>query len=224
MGYIDALPVNQIVSAKNDMIIELPATIPLKKNEVQAAGVINFVHVMREAQKVAENHANSWRNFRVGAVLHAYDLDPERPRLGQFFGANIKPSEDSDINIHAEQMAIRKARDAGFGWIAILGVWGKPQEDHVSGLVASTLHPCGRCREMFTDEVPEIDDDTLIMSGSNGLEVCEIYKTDELYAYHEGGQEITLSRLDLSDAAIDSGLTDAQAIDFIFTKLQNTAS
>ncbi len=166
-------------------------------------------------QRAAESagRAVSWRNFKVGAAALAVDLVDMR--MGTLTGMNIKPAEDSPVNIHAEQVVLAKARSLRMTRVICLSVWGEPQADSSSGILSSTLHPCGLCRHMLcSPDIPEVTEQTLIMSGNGNFSNCEIYTPPELVEYHEARSDqrkpllaVSLSNETLHDRAADEHLT-----------------
>ncbi len=171
-----------------------------------------FALLTRRAQESAKR-AVSWRGFKVGAAALAVNLEDKR--MGTVVGMNIKPAEDSQTNIHAEQVAVAKARAFGLSRILALNVWGEPQADSTSGIISPTLHPCGLCRTFLCrPEAPEITDQTFIMSGNGDFSYCEIYTPSELAAYHAAPAEqrqpllaLSLSDETLHDPEADNRLT-----------------
>lgn len=76
----------------------------------------------REAAK----QAISWRKFNVGAT--AIMVNFEQGAMGYLNGFNVKPaSGTSELNIHAEQMAISKGRKAHLDRVVALSVIANPQ-------------------------------------------------------------------------------------------------
>ena len=214
MTYMDNYPDKYLLESKSDA--ELPYIIPPNSaGEVAVASITNLVYMIRLSREAGMKHAQSWREFKVGAAVIGCAIESEEKKWGIFTGANIKPAEVTDINIHAEQMALAKLRRAGMTWVPAMAVWGETQEDHQSGISSLTLHPCGRCRGMFVDEVPEIDHRTTILSGNADASINEIYSLEELIEHHasDGANELTV--VDFSDEATGNRIADEQIARYV---------
>ncbi len=148
---------------------------------VGIAAINSLIWEIRAANMISET-ARSWRNYRVGAAVLAYNF--ENPAMGSFVGANFKPEEGGGPNIHAEQAALAKARTAGLDHAIGIAVWGDPSDLDANPSQSPTLRPCRRCSEMFTT-APEVHPDTLILSGNTDLTTCEFYTAGELAKYYE---------------------------------------
>jgi cytidine deaminase len=163
---------------------------------VFGANVLLALHRAREARE----HAISYRDFTVGAALMAFKLFPATMQIHA--GVNIKPEQDSVINVHAEQLALQKIKDFGGDIITIVAVVGELQEDTQSGRLAETLHPCGLCREKL-DASGLIDQQkSLIVSALPDLRTIEMYSFSALQAFHDshdtsGIYSVTLPDLEL---------------------------
>ncbi len=154
------------------------------------------MHRAREARKLA----NSWRNFNVGAsaislrIKAGAEFSPARFQVLE--GVNVKPEEESKINIHAEQQALQKARDYGFNAVSMLVVVGEPQPDQQTGRESPTLHPCGLCREFMGND-PLIDNNnTLIASVLPSFQTIEMYDLQALRDLHDE-KPAAIARFDL---------------------------
>lgn len=124
-------------------------------------------HLILRAREAALLHAASWRNFRVGAAVYAWDSKRHAQgdfgrRWRVFTGANLKPTEEGH-NVCAEQLAIGAARNDGYERILGCAVVGEPQPDGATGILHRTLHPCSRCRGFLRD-LPEVHADTIIIT------------------------------------------------------------
>jgi hypothetical protein len=104
-------------------------------------------------------------------------------------GINIKPYEDSgSVNIHAEQLALKKIQEYGRNIITLIAVVGDLQADTQSGSIADTLHPCGLCRDALDASGLVDDERTLVVSALPDLQTLEFYSFGALKKFHEGGQ------------------------------------
>lgn len=147
---------------------------------ITPASLLFALHRAREARELAV----SYRDFNVGAAIVALGLGG--PASYQVLtGINIKPDETSELNGHAEQMAIYKANDRDFNAVSIVAVVGETQADKQSGNHMHTLHPCGLCRD-FMGEHPMIDDEaTLIATALPSLRTIELSSLAGLRRYHD---------------------------------------
>jgi cytidine deaminase len=141
----------------------------------------NMMAIIRAAAH-AEEMAESWRNYKVGAAVLAYNF--EARAFGVTVGANYKPQQGGGPNIHAEQVALAKARRIGFNEVFAIGVRADPEDDDANPRHLPTLPPCGRCKGMLAD-APEVSDRTLVLSANLDLRQCEIYSVGELLAYYD---------------------------------------
>ncbi|MGD0284160.1 MAG: hypothetical protein ABSB12_00995 [Candidatus Saccharimonadales bacterium] len=170
---------------------ELDHYIPLLSRELKPEGydpalialasINNFVSLIRSAAKSSEI-AVSWRNYIVGAAVLAYNLDT--PAMGATVGGNIKPEQTGGLNLHAEQIALAKARKIKLNCIFGIAVWGDPTDLDANPNHSPTRIPCRRCDKMFS-ELPEIKPETLIVSSNADLSVCELYTVEELRRYYQ---------------------------------------
>lgn len=142
------------------------------------------------AREAARKKSRSHRQFTVGCSIMAYQTGMYEktglwaPWYKMFTGANIKPDPGSNgPNIHAEEIAIGAAIQEDYDLIVAIVLAGETQEDHVSGLIMPTLHPCGRCR-IFFESLPEVKSDTIIMSVGLESDVCEIMTFEEVLIRH----------------------------------------
>ncbi len=163
---------------------------------ITPANVLRALHHAREARDLAV----SYRNFNVGAAVFALRNIPASTQI--ITGANIKPDKDSSVNVHAEQSAIKRARQAGYTAISIIAVVGETQNDQQSGHEMCTLHPCGLCRAMLKNS-PLIDNDlTLVATALPDLRTIELSSITKLDQYHEAHQFDAITRLDIPDLGL----------------------
>lgn len=155
----------------------------------------NLLFALVKARQARE-HAFSWRHFDVGAAIMALKAKPSLMRF--ISGVNIKPEEDSDINVHAEQLALKKLETDNFDMVSMVAVVGEIQHDQQSKKTMHTLHPCGLCRAVLLAS-PLIDKErTLIVSAVPDFSVIEIATILGLQKYHEedNASEITRYNFD----------------------------
>lgn len=186
-------------------LVEIPGSSFEPSRVALSAMTTALPFLIRQAGDTAGRWSDSYRGFRVGAAALAYSAG--HSVMAIMTGANIKPSPDSPINIHAETMAIAKARHWQVPNIYAMAVWGPTQPDQQSGIASPTLHMCGLCRAMAASpDTPEISDRTLIVSGNADFSVAELYTVPEIVAYHAAPeaerQPLTTIRLD--DEALDA--------------------
>jgi cytidine deaminase len=179
--------------------VDSPHFIPVLKDPNERRHAIlsltpgNLLYAMQCARE-AYPLAVSWRDFKVGAT--AVGVTPKYQFLT---GVNIKPDEDSSINIHAEQLALQKARDRGFTAVRMLVVVGNTQPDTQSGHEMHTLHPCGLCRQVIEDD-PMVDNEvTLIASTTPDFHTLELYNLEGLKSFNETGSEAGIARFSFPD-------------------------
>ena len=147
----------------------------------QAAFQRRRKNLIRRARKAAAR-ANSWRGFRVGCAVLAWN----GKKYQSFVGANVKPV-DGGSKFCSEWQAIGTARAEGFHLIVAVVVSGKPQMDQRSGFEPPTLHPCEACRFLMRN-ISEILDDTIILTVCNSEgpeEEMSFLELWELHRYHE---------------------------------------
>lgn len=148
-------------------------------NGVFGASVLLALHRAREAQELAV----SYRDFKVGAAVLYFTFKPAKMQIVS--GINIKPQEDSAINIHAEQLALQKMNDRNGDIISLIAVVGDVQPDTQSGRLAKTLHPCGLCREALLASGVVDDDRTLVVGALPDLRTIEMYPFGALTDFHQ---------------------------------------
>lgn len=143
------------------------------------ANILRALHRARDARNIAV----SYRDFTVGATTIALSKSPSQFQI--LAGINAKDAENTPLNMHAEQLALRKAQSYGADMISVIAVVGETQPDQQSGHEMHTLHPCGKCRTKLADS-PLIDNDaTLIFTALPSLRKIEISTVHSLKAYHE---------------------------------------
>lgn len=166
------------------------------EHELNPGNILAALHIAADARGLAVSH----RNFNVGAGILA--LKPQVARKQFFSGINAKPESVTQVNIHAEQLAIQKAKDRGFTVIRIVAVVGETQEDTQSGHQMCTLHPCGLCRTAMENS-PLIDNDkTLVVTALPDLRTIEVSNIRSLKRYHEEQDFSAIQRIDLPDLSI----------------------
>lgn len=126
------------------------------------------------AKRAAEQHAISYRDFKVGAS--AYVIDATNSRVGYFFGANFTPYKGAPKRC-AEMEVLTKARQAGFDRVIALATFGPSEHGDVNSVATTTLHPCAECREILDTE-PLVRDDTLIVTSNREGDVELLLKKD----------------------------------------------
>lgn len=195
------------ITAKMESLLSgLPSTETLEMElvfghygEIEAISTITppnillALHRARKARELAVSH----RTFNVGAAAVAVALG--KPRLQILTGVNIKPDEDSKLNVHAEQAALQKAIDRSYDRISVLAVVGDTQIDTQSGHPMHTLHPCGLCRDKLGDSKLVDPESTLIVSATPDLRTMEAYNLNQLRQYHRDPRSIKLARFELPD-------------------------
>jgi len=150
--------------------------------------LINLEFLANEAKKVAER-ARSYRGFRVGCALFAYN--PHAYYYNDvhkvFRGVNIKLGPNSH-KVCAEQAAINAAISEGYILIIAMAIAGIPQVDDHSGINSDTLHSCVNCREFF-GKLPEIKPDTLIRTAHlRKGDIYEEFTIRDLLRLHNSSQ------------------------------------
>lgn len=167
---------NPVYTSEHLILSQTPANLLLALNRA------------REAREIAI----SYRDFTVGASIVGLKANPS---FLQFIsGLNIKPEENSIINIHAEQLALTKLEEDGFDMVSMIAVVGELQADQQSGKTMHTLHPCGLCRDIMLDS-PIVDNElTLIVTAIPDFSVIEIANLASLRRFHEDGDESTITR------------------------------
>jgi len=163
-----------------DVIDQLSA---ISEEELALFTVTSLLHTIRRAEAISFQGI-SHRDFQVGAIAVATnDFSSVLARLSGF---NVKPDASGRVNIHAEQMAIEKAKKYGLNRILAFAVWGEPQPDTQSGRDSPTLHPCGLCRD-YMGKSGLIAPETIILSGGSDFRTAELYTYHELCEFHDGG-------------------------------------
>ena len=155
------------------------------------SNLLLLMHRAREAQ----NMAVSYRHFKVGAALLGLSFQPSNFQM--LTGVNVKPDEESQMNVHAEQTALQKAHDRHVDAVSMIVVVGETQSDKQSGKEMHTLHPCGLCRNvMLTD--PLVDNHaTLVASTLPDFSKIELYSVEDLRQFHENHDDTLIQRLEL---------------------------
>lgn len=158
---------------------------------VSTAAMNSLVVTLLGAEK-ARQHADSYRQFRVGAAAVAFFYGPRGRRSLNFaHGVNVKPIQGSDvINVHAEQMVMAgieasKAPDESV-YVPVMAVVGDLQPDQQSGEETLTLHPCGVCRDAFNQPDTPVDERTLFVSANPDFTVVEWFSLAALAKVHNG--------------------------------------
>ena len=163
---------------------------------IQPANILLALLRAREAQALAV----SWRDFKVGAAAVA--ISTGSPRFEIMTGVNVKPDEDSQMNVHAEQSALQKVRDRRYDRVSIVAVVGETQSDSQSGHTMHTLHPCGLCRSALGESKSVNAESTLIVSALPDMRTIEAYSLNQLKQYHQDPDSIELTRFSLPDMEI----------------------
>lgn len=145
--------------------------------------------MLYEAAERAREYAVSWREYAVGAAAFVaifQDGAPTQYRL--VYGANSKPSEHGDVNVHAEdvvnfsaQMKLRPGQRAIIPGMALIG---DLQPDQQSGIAMDTLPPCGICRGRYMCLEHSIGPETFTMTANPSFTKFEWYVIHALHAYH----------------------------------------
>lgn len=159
----------------------------------------NLLSVLLKARH-ARRHAVSYRQFDVGAAAFTMRLTPSGSQI--FTGANFKPSPESPYNIHAEQLAVERARLLGYEAVSMIGVVGETQPDQQSGHEMNTLHPCGKCRSALGNSALINRDSTLIATASPDLRIIELSTVTKLNRYHDNAEFHHLSQIELPDLSL----------------------
>lgn len=146
----------------------------------------DFVLQLLMETKARQSSAVSYRSFNVAAGAYAHKHGPRGYTIGRNIGVNVKVDGTDTINIHAEDVAVGKAKYQGFGDVSVLTVIGPTQEDHASSLHTSTLHPCGRCRGRLHNS-DMIRGDTLVVTARDDFTAIDISDLDGLRHLHDDG-------------------------------------
>ncbi len=179
--------------APRDIEVE---TISLNFHRTQLA---DFVLYLLLGTKEAQEKAVSYRSFNVAAGMLAVRPGLLGTNMGRFYGVNVKVDETDTINIHAEDMARKKARSAQFSAISVVAVIGPTQQDHASGLHTHALHPCGRCRDRLSHD-GLIKPDTLFVSATEDFTVIDVSSLEGIKRLHEDGDESGIATFKLNDS------------------------
>lgn len=150
----------------------------------------------REARELAV----SWRDFKVGASVVALGLGT--PRYQLLTGVNVKPDEESAMNVHAEQSALQKVDDRNYSAVSMVAVVGETQNDTQSGKKMHTLHPCGLCRNVLANHPCVHPDNTLIVSALPSLRIIEASSLNGLKAFHETGDDSRIHLIEFPEMEI----------------------
>ncbi len=140
---------------------------------------IRLIQRARQARK----KANSYRHFRVGCAVLAYNPNKLWQPVRIFAAANYKPDKKGERNDHAEQRVIEKARKAGYTEILMLVLVGDYQVDQQSGRESLTLHLCGHCRDLSVQS-PLITAHTIFIMERPDRTAREEFVRAELLRYH----------------------------------------
>lgn len=151
----------------------------------------NILFALNKAREARER-AVSYRDFRVGASIMSLRTNPSNVCF--YTGVNVKPEENSVINIHAEQLALNKLKEMGYDMVSMVVVVGETQPDQQSGKDMHTLHPCGLCRDKLLDSEYIDPDLTLIVCALPNFKTIEIASLNALKAFHETGDDSGLTR------------------------------
>lgn len=112
--------------------------------------------------------ARSWRNFDVGTACISIRGSSGASKIPWYvrFAANTK--EEGGEKYCGEQRLFDAALRKRVRHIVILGVVGKPQQDHGSGRKGITLETCERCRwrarGLMREKSPVLEPDTIVVS------------------------------------------------------------
>lgn len=144
------------------------------------------VYALIERAKAARQKARSWRDFKVGCSVLAYNREYalwDHPKYGErykaFDGWNIKLSQDAEWMVCAEEMAITAAISAGYSMIILVVVCGEFQADDKTGVSGTTLRPCTKCRKIMR-AVPIIHNRTRIVTIRPDESEHEVFTRHEL--------------------------------------------
>lgn len=189
-----------------DRIIPAPALRSTEEN----ARIISAE--LLPAAQAAREHAVSYREFLVGAAVLGILLNGEDSYVKT--GANIKPTKDGGINLHAEAIALDKLSLELTAAVPLIAVVGDVQPDQQSRKLLNTLHPCVDCRKKLCTH-PLIDKfDTIIATATPDLKAVELSRFSNLRAFHENaaitheqsGVVILTSKKGVSQAQLAEGL------------------
>lgn len=144
--------------------------------------------MLYEAAERAREYAVSWREFAVGAAALVAIFQAGAPTQYRLvYGANSKPSEHGDINVHSEDVidfsAQMKLRPEQRAIVPAMALIGDVQPDQQSGKTMDTLPPCGICRGRYMCLGHSIGPETLTMTANPGFTNFEWYVIHALHAY-----------------------------------------
>jgi cytidine deaminase len=151
-------------------------------------------HIVIRARDAARKRGRSYRDFQVGATAFLSSTKPKLLRsIGRasnaiYTGSNWKLGKE-ERNTCAEQEIVAQIRQQQHLFparkVLALVIAGEPQNepDAKSGLLTPTLHPCQHCRRLLA-EVPEMKDDTVIITVSLTTDAMEIMSFRELIGLH----------------------------------------
>lgn len=147
--------------------------------------------MLYEAAERAREYAVSWRRHAVGVAASVAIFQAGAPTQYRLvYGANYKPSEHGDVNVHAEDVidfsAQMKLRPEQRAIVPAMALIGDVQPDQQSGKTMDTLPPCGICRGHYMCPGHSIGPDTLTMTANPSFTNCEWYVIHALHAYHLG--------------------------------------
>jgi cytidine deaminase len=142
----------------------------------------NILTALNHARK-ARDLAISYRDFTVGAATITLKGAPSSIEF--LAGINAKDAEDTPLNMHAEQLALRKSVTYGGDAISVITVVGETQTDAQSGHEMHTLHPCGKCRTKLFDSPLVHNDDTLIFTALPDFRTIEASTVNGLRKFHD---------------------------------------
>lgn len=158
-----------------------------------AANLLFGLNRARQARELAVSH----RKFNVGASMMGLKAMPSVMRY--MSGVNIKPEEDSVINIHAEQLALKKLLAEGFDMISMVVLVGETQNDQQSGRPMHTLHPCGLCRTKLLESDLVDPELTLVVSALPDFSAIEVANLTDLQRFHEAGDDSGIMKFDFEE-------------------------
>ncbi len=121
------------------------------------------------------------------------------PTMQILSGINIKPEKESAINVHAEQLALQKIKDLGGDVISLIVVVGELQADTQSGRLATTLQPCGLCRDKLDRSGLVVDDGTIVVSALPDLRTMEMQLFGSLKLFHANNDDSGILRINLPE-------------------------
>ena len=155
-------------------------------------GVQNIGRLLLAAER-ARTEADSWRDFRVGAAAMVCYFNPAEHtwRYELVQGANSKPTESGEINVHAEHTIMTKAREFALPGevytVPFVVLIGDMQADQQTGIHSPTLHPCGVCRQAFKEPDTPIGPTTMFLSATADMTQFEWYTAAALDDFHNHG-------------------------------------